>query len=223
MPADMAKTSDGSQNQPAGFDMIYRIEDVPPWYLCVLLGLQVHFYSHTLSESDTPNIPIPSKPKSVCSASGSPALPNMLQWNYCCTIPIGWSHVCGAGPVHCQSVSGHHLHLCGDHYAHTDYIWCQVSYLMCALVWKYVISTHNVYICSMPYSGCLCSRQVLLPFSSLLWQFWGWTNGNVLLKVQTVQMYSIFLHKPNTFHFVFVFCLILFLCLTPQMLYYLNF
>uniref|UniRef100_A0A673IT84 Solute carrier family 23 member 1 n=1 Tax=Sinocyclocheilus rhinocerous TaxID=307959 RepID=A0A673IT84_9TELE len=27
-------------NQPAGFDMIYRIEDVPPWYLCVLQGLQ---------------------------------------------------------------------------------------------------------------------------------------------------------------------------------------
>uniref|UniRef100_A0A671NDS2 Solute carrier family 23 member 1 n=1 Tax=Sinocyclocheilus anshuiensis TaxID=1608454 RepID=A0A671NDS2_9TELE len=45
MPADMAKTSDGSQNQPAGFDMIYRIEDVPPWYLCVLQGLQ----------SDSPN------------------------------------------------------------------------------------------------------------------------------------------------------------------------
>uniref|UniRef100_A0A8C1TUL8 Solute carrier family 23 member 1 n=1 Tax=Cyprinus carpio TaxID=7962 RepID=A0A8C1TUL8_CYPCA len=40
MPADIAKMSDGGQNQPAGFDMIYRIEDVPPWYLCVLLGLQ---------------------------------------------------------------------------------------------------------------------------------------------------------------------------------------
>lgn len=27
--------------QGAASDMIYTIEDVPPWYLCILLGLQV--------------------------------------------------------------------------------------------------------------------------------------------------------------------------------------
>ncbi|KAJ7997308.1 hypothetical protein DPEC_G00227620 [Dallia pectoralis] len=28
------------EKQQSGFDMIYTIEDVPPWYLCILLGLQ---------------------------------------------------------------------------------------------------------------------------------------------------------------------------------------
>uniref|UniRef100_A0A6Q2Y119 Solute carrier family 23 member 1 n=1 Tax=Esox lucius TaxID=8010 RepID=A0A6Q2Y119_ESOLU len=31
---------EAEMQQQSGFDMIYTIEDVPPWYLCILLGLQ---------------------------------------------------------------------------------------------------------------------------------------------------------------------------------------
>ncbi|XP_030637125.1 solute carrier family 23 member 1 [Chanos chanos] len=38
LSAEEVKQTAGKQTQ--SFDMIYTIEDVPPWYLCVLLGLQ---------------------------------------------------------------------------------------------------------------------------------------------------------------------------------------
>lgn len=57
----------------------------------------------------------------------SSALSYLLQWNYRCTLPAFWGHVCGIWPMGNQSADWHHFLLCGHHHPAADHPWLPVS------------------------------------------------------------------------------------------------
>lgn len=53
LSVDMEDLRNETMEENANKDLVYSLNDRPPWYLCILLGFQVHHMSHELSLSFT--------------------------------------------------------------------------------------------------------------------------------------------------------------------------